>query len=378
MEWKNNLRRTQSLKTITSSWDKPARTDAGQWDKKVSVSQLVSRYQTTMEVNASVQAAKPNNDEVKPKQVQREITPSPLESKEIHLDSKTRRNDEREQSQANPSLMRTKSMGSLQNSPGSIKDLKAWFESKSVTKSTVADFMSPADVMPVMNGQVEKGKRSGQEQKTHVPPDVPVKNAKTDAKEDPMTQTTVKKPRIERRKTIGGIDFKEIAASQVDDKRRSVADFRESSFVQNNEKLSVSVKELSALYLSKVAPQELTQSPLKLAYQSPESGKRVKIFKFQPTCQEMCYACLKPVYPMEKITADKYSFHKTCFVCKQCKKKLSMHNYTPLHGEFYCIFHYRQLFRKKGNYDEGFGFAQHKNQWLVRKTANVGYGELEA
>lgn len=44
--------------------------------------------------------------------------------------------------------------------------------------------------------------------------------------------------------------------------------------------------------------------------------------QFQPACQEMCSACLKPVYPMEKITADKNIFHKTCFFCKQCKKKL--------------------------------------------------------
>uniref|UniRef100_A0A665UCH6 LIM zinc-binding domain-containing protein n=1 Tax=Echeneis naucrates TaxID=173247 RepID=A0A665UCH6_ECHNA len=98
---------------------------------------------------------------------------------------------------------------------------------------------------------------------------------------------------------------------------------------------------------------------------------------FQPACGETCSACLKPVYPMEKITADKYIFHKTCFRCKQCKTKLSMYNYTPLHGEFYCIFHYKQLFKRKGNYDEGFGHAQHKNQWLLRNTADMVHDESE-
>lgn len=44
----------------------------------------------------------------------------------------------------------------------------------------------------------------------------------------------------------------------------------------------------------------------------------------------------------------------------------SMYNYTPLHGELYCIFHYQQLFRRKGNYDEGFGHVQHKNLWLQK------------
>lgn len=44
--------------------------------------------------------------------------------------------------------------------------------------------------------------------------------------------------------------------------------------------------------------------------------------QFQPASREMCSACLKPVYQMEKITADKYFFHKACFCCKHCKKKL--------------------------------------------------------
>ncbi|XP_056290669.1 LIM domain-containing protein [Pseudoliparis swirei] len=101
-------------------------------------------------------------------------------------------------------------------------------------------------------------------------------------------------------------------------------------------------------------------------------------YTFQPACREMCSACSKTVYSMEKITADKYIFHQTCFCCKQCKKKLSMYNYAPLNGELYCIFHYQQLFRRKGNYDEGFGRAQHKNRWLLRNTAGVVCNESES
>uniref|UniRef100_A0A3Q1HQC1 LIM zinc-binding domain-containing protein n=1 Tax=Anabas testudineus TaxID=64144 RepID=A0A3Q1HQC1_ANATE len=97
-----------------------------------------------------------------------------------------------------------------------------------------------------------------------------------------------------------------------------------------------------------------------------------------PVGNEMCSACLKPVYPMEKVTADKYILHKTCFCCKQCKKKLSMYSYAPLHGDFYCIFHYQQLFRIKGNYDEGFGHVQHKDRWLLRNTADMEHDESEA
>ncbi|KAF3836580.1 hypothetical protein F7725_029138, partial [Dissostichus mawsoni] len=109
-----------------------------------------------------------------------------------------------------------------------------------------------------------------------------------------------------------------------------------------------------------------------LEVQTDHEGKSIVGSKtFQPACRETCSACSKPVYPMEKITADKYIFHQTCFCCKQCNKKLSMQNYTPLHGEFYCIFHYQQLFRRKGNYDEGFGHVQHKNRWLLRNSADA-------
>ncbi|XP_050922673.1 LIM domain-containing protein isoform X4 [Lates calcarifer] len=451
MEWKSNLWRTQSLKSLPSSCDKPTWTEEGLWDKKSSVSQLVARYQTTVEVSASIQVTSVNSGDAKPKQVLKEITPSLLENKETGLASLMRRNEERERSRAKSSLTRSKSMGSLQNGAGSIEALKALFESNAATQSKVkssfraANFKSPykaADTVTVMNGEVEEVKRSAEEQKAKVPADAPVNDAKMDAKADHVTQKVVNNTRTERRKTIGGIDFEKLASSQADEKRRSIADFRDSSFIQTKEKLCVSVKAMSACYMSKVAPQEPTQSPLKLAQdQSSESGKRVKLTKmaedsqkreddlpppplarhqpgpedisgahsqqsmpafskeklyqqrqkcelrrllkhthpeFQPTCQEMCSACLKPVYPMEKIAADKYIFHKTCFCCKVCQKKLSMYNYAPLHGEFYCIFHYQQLFRRKGNYDEGFGYAQHKNQWLLRNTADVVHDESEA
>ncbi|XP_078018759.1 uncharacterized protein LOC117264807 isoform X4 [Epinephelus lanceolatus] len=369
MDWKSNLRRTQSLRSVPSSCDKPTWTEAGLRDKTTSVSQLVARYQTTVKGSASIQETSVNNVEAKTKQEFKEITPSLLESKET-LESLMRRNEMRERSRDKTNLTRSKSVGSLHSSAGSIGALKALFESKAATQNTVkssvraVSFTSPyreADIMPVVNGDVEEA---------------PADDAETDAK-DHVTRKVVNQTRIERRKTIGGIDFETMVSSLADEKRRSIADFRDSSFIQTKETLSVSVKAMSALYLSKVAPQDSTHSPLKPAQgQSSESGKRVK--QFQPACREMCSACVKPVYPMEKITADKYIFHKTCFCCKQCKKQLSMYNYAPLSGEFYCIFHYKQLFRRKGNYDEGFGRAQHKNRWLLRSTADVMSNESEA
>uniref|UniRef100_A0A8C6SSW2 LIM zinc-binding domain-containing protein n=1 Tax=Neogobius melanostomus TaxID=47308 RepID=A0A8C6SSW2_9GOBI len=81
---------------------------------------------------------------------------------------------------------------------------------------------------------------------------------------------------------------------------------------------------------------------------------------------------------MERVTTDKASFHKTCFCCKHCKKKLSMLNYASLYGELYCTFHYQQLFRTKGNYDEGFGFSQHKSRWTVRSSTTGAPADSDA
>ncbi|KAJ8374994.1 hypothetical protein SKAU_G00055740 [Synaphobranchus kaupii] len=92
---------------------------------------------------------------------------------------------------------------------------------------------------------------------------------------------------------------------------------------------------------------------------------------FQTPGKEQCAACLKPVYPMEKTVADKFIFHNNCFCCKHCKKKLSICSYAALYGEFYCMFHYQQLFRTRGNYDEGFGHKQHKDRWLQMTTERM-------
>lgn len=364
MEWKNNLRRTRSLRSVSSSCDQPTWTGAGLRGKTTSVSQLVARYQTTVEVSTSIQETV--------------MTPSLSKSPEICLEVLISRNEEKGRSRAKEGLARSKSVGSLHTSAVSIEALKAVFESNpqnnvksSFRASSCTSPYKSADFMPVMNGEAEEVERPAEKVKTQIPAKAPV----DDAKKDRETKKVVLQAPKER-KTIGGIDFEKIAASQDDDKRRSIADFRD---IQSKEKLSVSVKAISALFLSKAAPQDTTNGLLKTAQeQSPETGKKAKLSKFQPACQEMCSACLKPVYPMERITADKYIFHKTCFCCKQCKKKLSMYNYTPLHGEFYCIFHYQQLFRRKGNYDEGFGHVQHKNRWLLRNTADIMSNESDA
>ncbi|XP_035382309.1 LIM domain and actin-binding protein 1 [Electrophorus electricus] len=170
----------------------------------------------------------------------------------------------------------------------------------------------------------------------------------------PKVEKVMRTPWSERKKT-----------THVDDKRQSETDIRDSASLYGWEKSPISVKAISALYLSKVAPVDHLGSLLK-PEQNPYSTTRPKVIKFQPAAQDMCCVCLRPVYYMEKMVAGKLIFHKNCFCCKHCKKKLSVRDYAPLYGEFYCVLHYKQLFRKKGNYDEAFGHQQHKNRWLVQ------------
>ncbi|XP_016340145.1 LIM domain and actin-binding protein 1-like [Sinocyclocheilus anshuiensis] len=81
---------------------------------------------------------------------------------------------------------------------------------------------------------------------------------------------------------------------------------------------------------------------------------------------ERCVSCLKTVYPLEKLVANQQIYHKSCFRCAFCSTKLSLGTYASLHGDIYCKPHFSQLFKSKGNYDEGFGHRPHKEMWTPR------------
>lgn len=50
----------------------------------------------------------------------------------------------------------------------------------------------------------------------------------------------------------------------------------------------------------------------------------------------------------------------------------SLGNYASLHGNVYCKPHFNQLFKAKGNYDEGFGHRPHKELWEPRADGDEG------
>lgn len=98
--------------------------------------------------------------------------------------------------------------------------------------------------------------------------------------------------------------------------------------------------------------------------------------KFQLPAREICFGCQKTVYPMERLFANQQVYHNGCFRCYHCSTKLSLGNYASLHGNAYCKPHFNQLFKSKGNYDEGFGHKPHKELWEGKKEATENQDDL--
>ncbi|CAN4107045.1 unnamed protein product [Withania somnifera] len=83
---------------------------------------------------------------------------------------------------------------------------------------------------------------------------------------------------------------------------------------------------------------ELTRSPSKAAGM------------FSGT-QEKCATCGKTAYPLEKVTVENQSYHKSCFKCSHGGCSLNPSNYAALDGILYCKPHFSQLFKEKGSYN---------------------------
>ncbi|XP_010621973.1 LIM domain and actin-binding protein 1 isoform X3 [Fukomys damarensis] len=107
-------------------------------------------------------------------------------------------------------------------------------------------------------------------------------------------------------------------------------------------------------------------SPDARASSLSESSPPKAVKKFQAPIRETCVECRKTVYPMERLLANQQVFHISCFRCSYCNSKLSLGTYASLHGRIYCKPHFNQLFKSKGNYDEGFGHRPHKDLWASK------------
>ncbi|XP_033371982.1 xin actin-binding repeat-containing protein 2 [Parus major] len=147
---------------------------------------------------------------------------------------------------------------------------------------------------------------------------------------------------------------------QVTHEKKMASTFTQHDTVINsaqNEELPKTVTQILKEQIEKAAQEKAAHSDREIT----TSAKEVKKLQIQEN--ETCKLCQQRVYPMECLVADKQNFHKSCFRCHHCSSQLSLGNYASLHGKIYCKPHFKQLFKSKGNYDEGFGHKQHKELW---------------
>ncbi|CAN4125076.1 unnamed protein product [Withania somnifera] len=76
--------------------------------------------------------------------------------------------------------------------------------------------------------------------------------------------------------------------------------------------------------------------------------------------QDKCDTCNKTVYPLEKVTMEGESFHKSCFKCAHGGCPLTHATYASLDGILYCKHHFAQLFMEKGTYQHVLQAANNK------------------
>ncbi len=70
------------------------------------------------------------------------------------------------------------------------------------------------------------------------------------------------------------------------------------------------------------------------------------------------------MFAVEQVkTEDNKLFHRGCLRCKECSMQLTVSNFSCVDGVLYCRAHHQQLFKLKGNYNEGFGSTQRKNEF---------------
>ncbi|NXI11340.1 LIMA1 protein, partial [Irena cyanogastra] len=160
--------------------------------------------------------------------------------------------------------------------------------------------------------------------------------------------------------------------------KENMAPIEDSSSCQDGEKVSVGESSLSLHsglledgHAGQLESEAEVQKPVASKQQNlgakaagqTEASPPKAVKKFQLPMKETCVGCQKTVYPMERLFANQQVFHISCFRCSYCNSKLSLGTYASLRGNIYCKPHFNQLFKSKGNYDEGFGHKQHKELW---------------
>ncbi|XP_069132281.1 xin actin-binding repeat-containing protein 2-like isoform X4 [Argopecten irradians] len=115
-------------------------------------------------------------------------------------------------------------------------------------------------------------------------------------------------------------------------------------------------------------PDQHDQAPI-------ESEKEVPIATKKPSfvpVLDKCASCGKTVYALEKVEVNKSLYHKACVRCSHCNAVVTSKNMSVNEGVIFCTPHFKQLFARRGNYDEGFGRKQYKKNWGGEQNGQSG------
>ncbi|RZC72996.1 hypothetical protein C5167_048476 [Papaver somniferum] len=87
--------------------------------------------------------------------------------------------------------------------------------------------------------------------------------------------------------------------------------------------------------------------------------------------QDKCATCKKTAYPLEKVTVEGESYHKTCFKCSHGGCALTPSSYAALNGILYCKHHFAQLFKEKGSYNHLLKQASNKRSAALASESDA-------
>ncbi|XP_013791800.1 muscle LIM protein 1-like [Limulus polyphemus] len=88
--------------------------------------------------------------------------------------------------------------------------------------------------------------------------------------------------------------------------------------------------------------------------------------------KNVCPKCCKSVYAAEEMLAAGQKWHKTCFKCGLCQKRLDSTNAAEHGGELYCKQCYGRKFGPKG-----YGFGQGAGTLSMDTGAHLGNTETQ-
>lgn len=110
------------------------------------------------------------------------------------------------------------------------------------------------------------------------------------------------------------------------------------------------------------------EGSISVSKSSEKLYKKMKADNENPNCAK----CSRPVYAMERVKAEKRTWHKECFRCVQCNKQLTVETYQSDHTTLYCKPHFKQLFEPKPvDDDDEVDAAPKKHQMIICESQPV-------